>query len=300
VNIIPEQKEPFKIVRPNEITTPIVVSSPHSGNYYPISFQKVSAVNIAELKISEDCFIDELFESSISIGAPMIKANYARSYIDLNREPYELDQEMFIEQLPGYINTESLRVASGLGTIAKLSGNQKQIYNHKINLSDALDRIHNIYKPYHKSLGILINEAIKLFGFCILLDCHSMPTIGATKKKHPNEQNKLVVLGDLNGVSCSDLLTEKVESIFNQLGYMTKRNNPYAGGFTTEHYGNPIDGVHALQIELNKGMYLNEVTHTKTNSFLKVKDDLYQFLKLISKFCIDNRPILEYQRLSAE
>lgn len=291
---------PIRVFDPEAISSPLVIASPHSGDHYPADLIDASVLSKAALRRSEDCYVDDLFSKAKEIGAPLICARYARAYLDLNREPYELDPNMFSETLPDHFNTSSARVAAGLGTIARIVANQKEIYARKLRLSEAELRINHIYDPYHKALRRLVNRAKDQFGFCILLDCHSMPSIGLPAGGRGPEETIDIVLGDRNGLSCSALVAEETERIFGFLGYTLVRNNPYAGGYTTHHYGDPANGVHAIQIEINRSLYMDENSLNRRPGFSKLRADLGQFLDLLANFCSESRPELSYQRLSAE
>ncbi len=292
--------EPIEVLDPDILATPLVIASPHSGNHYPRDLIDASLLSKVALRRSEDCYIDDLFSTAIGIGAPLLRAIYARAYLDLNREPYELDPAMFSDSLPEYCNTSSARVIAGLGTIARIVANQKEIYARKLTLEEAEGRIDRLYKPYHQTLRRLVNRARDQFSFCILLDCHSMPSVGLPSGNRVPEQSVDIVLGDRNGLSCALSVTEETERIFGSLGYSVVRNNPYAGGFTTHNYGDPTTGVHAIQIELNRSLYMDESSLGRRPGFAKLKSDVRQFLDLLSGFCLESRSELNYQRMSAE
>ncbi len=193
--------------------------------------------------------MDELIGDLSRCGFPVVRVNFPRSYVDVNREPYELDPRMFAGRLPSFANTRSMRVAGGLGTIPRVVGDGQEIYRERLGVDDALGRIEALYKPYHRALRRLINKAHQAFGTVILVDCHSMPSVGVSRDE-PRRPD--IVIGDRYGTSCAPLLPDVVEDTLSGLGYSVGRNKPYAGGFITEHYGNPASGLHAIQIELNR------------------------------------------------
>lgn len=250
--------EVYEILRPQRQTVPLVFASPHSGRDYPGAFVAGSALDPILLRRSEDSFVDEIFGAAPELGAPLLRALFPRAFVDPNREPYELDPAMFEDQLPSFANTKSPRVQAGLGTIARVVANGAEIYGGKLRYAEAQGRINLFYKPYHAALERLIDETRAQFGFCILIDCHSMPSIGGPTDNDPGQARVDFILGDCFGVSCSARLTEVTEFELSRLGYMVTRNNPYAGGFTTRHYGRPRNGVHALQIEINRTLYMVE------------------------------------------
>src|SRR5260221_5307844 len=246
---------PFEILEPVEWRGPAVVNSPHSGSVYPHAFLTATRLDIATLRRSEDSFVDELVGGVVGRGYPMMRAHFPRCYVDVNREPYELDPRMFDGRLPSFANTRSMRVAGGLGTVARVVGDAQEIYGQRIPVDDAIRRIEGLYKPYHRALRRLFTRVHRDFGAAVLIDCHSMPSTAGSKDERPRAD---VVLGDRYGTSCVAAVAEIVESMLRAKGYSVSRNKPYAGGFITEHYGNPAAGLHAIQLELNRALYMDE------------------------------------------
>ena len=272
----------FDIFEPERLTTPLVFSSPHSGSLYPAEFLALTQLDAFTLRRSEDAFVDELFACAPKIGAPLIRAHFPRAFLDVNREPYELDQRMFEDKLPAYANTRSLRVAGGLGTIARVVGDAREIYGRRLPVSEALARIDALYKPWHVQLRRLMQRAEHRFGAAVLIDCHSMPS-NAGRGARPEESVRAdVVLGDRYGTSCDSQLVDAAEQGLRRLGYSVVRNKPYAGGFITEHYGNPSLGWHALQIELNRGLYMDEKKLERTEKFARLTADLTEVAQSIA------------------
>src|SRR5258708_2900581 len=227
-----ELSPPFEIVEPATWRAPIIFNSPHSGSVYPDEFLNASRIDLSSLRRSEDSFMDELIGGLSGCGFPTVRVNFPRSYVDVNREPYELDPRMFNGRLPSFANTRSMRVAGGLGTIPRVVGDGQEIYRERLNVDEALGRIEALYKPYHRALRRLINKAHQAFGTVILVDCHSMPSIGVSRDE-PRRPD--IVIGDRYGTSCAGLLPDVVEEIMSWLGYSIGRNKPDAGGFLTEH-----------------------------------------------------------------
>jgi N-formylglutamate amidohydrolase len=265
-----ELPPPFEIMEPAAWRAPIIFNSPHSGSVYPHEFLNASRIELAALRRSEDSFMDELIGHLSDRGFPVVRVNFPRSYIDVNREPYELDPRMFSGRLPSFANTRSMRVAGGLGTIPRVVGDGQEIYRERFSVDDALARIEALYKPYHRALRRLINKAHQAFGTVVVVDCHSMPSIGMSRDepKRPD-----VVIGDRYGTSCAPLLPDRVEEIMSRLGYSVGRNKPYAGGFITEHYGNPASGLHTIQLELNRAIYMDERRRERGPRFAQVTAD---------------------------
>ena len=248
-----------EIVWPERRTVPLVFASPHSGRNYPTDFVAASALDPVALRRSEDSFVDELFAAAPRFGAPLLKALFPRAFIDPNREPFELDPAMFVDELPSYANSQSSRIAAGLGTIPKVVSNGREIYRAKLTFTEAAKRINVYYRPYHKALTALIDETVELFGFCVLIDCHSMPSVGGLLDPDAGRGRADFVLGDSFGNACEDRVTATVERALRAQGHSVIRNKPFAGGFTTRHYGKPSTGVHALQIEINRALYMDEL-----------------------------------------
>ena len=267
---VPEDA-PYAVLEPASGFGPLVLSSPHSGARYPAAFVAASRLSATTLRRSEDAFVDELFAACVDHGAPMIKALFPRAYVDVNREPYELDPRMFAQPLPAFANTASMRVAAGLGTIPRIVSEGLEIHRGPIALADALERIERFYKPYHRALGELIARARARHGLAVLLDCHSMPTPAQTGF----ERNRAdVVIGDRYGGSCDPDFSDCVEASLRALGYRVQRNKPYAGGYITEHFGASARACDALQIEVSRALYMDERRIEKTAGFANLARDL--------------------------
>lgn len=266
----------FEVFEPEHRDTPFVLNSPHSGRVYPASFLEQSRLNNLSVRKSEDFLVDALVAGGVTHGMPMLKANFPRAFLDVNREPYELDPKMFEGKLPDYANTRSIRVASGLGTIAKIVAEGEMIYSGKVPVEDALSRIEDIYRPYHATLRRLLAKTHVKFGFSVLIDCHSMPSNGGQASFVPKPD---FVLGDRFGSSCNASITHGAKNLLQQMGYNVEINKPYAGGFITEHYGRPHNGLHALQIEINRGLYMDEIRMLPNAGFDAFGEDMTVFFK---------------------
>lgn len=262
---------PFEVRQPIRQTVPLIFNSPHSGAIYPPGMVARSRLSAKDLRRSEDVMVDALFDSAARFGAPQLIANFPRAWLDVNREPYELDPLLFRERLPAHANSRSARVAGGLGTIPRLISEHQPIYHTPPTLEDALSRIENIYRPYHETLRRLIGHTAGRFGHAILVDCHSMPSQGSTRE---TQERPDIVIGDRYGTSCNEAIALLLERQFDALGYRTTRNKPYAGGFITEHYGRPARGLHAVQIEINRGLYMSESTLRIHDGFDRLKADI--------------------------
>src|SRR5947209_6110640 len=266
-----ELDPPFEIHEPAECRGSVVFNSPHSGRVYPRAFLSSAKLDLATLRRSEDTFVDELIAGVVSRGHPLVRVHFPRCYVDVNREPYELDPRMFDGRLPSFANTRSMRVAGGLGTVARVVGDAQEIYHQRIPVDDALRRIEGLYKPYHRALRRLVTRVHRDFSAAILVDCHSMPSIAGSRDERPRAD---IVLGDRYGTSCGPAITETIEKALHDCGYSTSRNKPYAGGFITEHYGNPPAGLHAVQLELNRALYMDERRYERIPAFDRLAADL--------------------------
>ncbi len=266
-----ELAPPFTVERPEALQGPLVFNSPHSGRIYPSTFLAASRLNSRALRRSEDAYVEELFGLVPSLGAPLLYAHFPRAYLDVNREPYELDPVLFRDGLPHYANTQSVRVVGGLGTIARIVSESDEIYREPLSVGAALERINRLYTPYHETLMALIVEAQTEFGLAVLIDCHSMPSSPIADQGGGRPD---FVLGDRFGTSCSGELTRMVATQLKALGYVVALNKPYAGGYITEHYGRPHKGRHALQIEVNRALYMDETSFEKSARFDRLRGDL--------------------------
>ncbi|MTI16536.1 N-formylglutamate amidohydrolase [Rhodobacteraceae bacterium RKSG542] len=269
-----EQCEPFELTAPSYWRVPFVFNSPHSGRHYLKSFVEASRLDHHQIRRSEDAFLDLLYADVPSLGAPLLSANFPRVYLDVNREPYELDPKMFVGRLPSYVNSRSLRVGYGLGTIAKVVSEKREVYRHRIPVEEGLERIDTLYKPYHAVLLGQLSACRKKFGHAILVDCHSMPSCSQAKVTGKKAD---IILGDRYGSSCAPELTYAAYEILSDLGFHVVKNKPYAGGFITEHYGRPAKNIHALQIEVNRALYMDEENHRLHDGHLDVKKRLFRF-----------------------
>src|SRR4249920_249380 len=214
---------PFEIIEPEQVRGPVLFNSPHSGRVYPRAFLQSSRLDLTTLRRSEDCFVDDLTLGVVARGYPLMRAHFPRCFVDVNREPYELDPRMFEGRLPSFANTRSMRVAGGLGTVARVVGDAQEIYDQRIPVDDALQRIESLYKPYHRALRRLFSRLHRDFGAAVLVDCHSMPSTAGHKDERPRPE---FVLGDRYGTSCVGVVAETVEKTLRSLGYTVSRNKP--------------------------------------------------------------------------
>ena len=271
-----DETRPFVLIEPLHRTAPLIFSSPHSGRRYPTELLSLTRAGLLSLRRSEDAFVDELFAGAASHGAALLSAQIARAYIDLNRDPAELDPDMFEEHMPAAAATATPRVQAGLGAIPKITGDGQNIYRRKLRLRDAQHRIDAVHRPYHAALAGLVETTKTRFGCAVLVDCHSMPSCAR------GAHNPDVVLGDRFGASCHPSITALAEATLRRLGYRVARNAPFAGGHTTQSYGRPQNRVHALQIEINRALYVDERTLEPTQGFVRVRADMTRLAEALS------------------
>jgi len=265
----PSTARPVIVERPDAPVAPIVFASPHSGRDYTAAFIAASRLDSLRLRRSEDSFVDELFADIPALGMPLVCATFPRAFCDANREPWELDPAMFEEALPAWVNTASPRVGAGLGTIAKVVASGESIYRGKLRFAEAEARIRTCWEPFHAALAAEVEAMHARFGACVLIDCHSMPA-NSLPPRHPAD----IVLGDAHGTSCAPAVIATVEAVLAGLGFIVRRNDPYAGGYITRHYGRPREGVHAVQIEINRTLYMDEARIQRLPGFGEIRHGL--------------------------
>ena len=274
---------PLDLRRPAARVLPLVVASPHSGSDYPADFVAGSRLDPLTLRRSEDAFVDEIFGAAPALGVPLLAARFPRAYLDVNREAYELDPAMFADALPDYVNVRSPRVRMGLGTIARVVASGEEIYGGKLCFAEAEERVETLYRPYHAALARLIAETEDSFGCCLLVDCHSMPS-GASGGGRAAPD---IVLGDCHGAACAPEIVEAARRHLSRRGFAVALNAPYAGGFTTGHYGQPRQRRHALQIEINRAIYMDERSYRRRPGFAQLSDDMAELIARLGKVAQD-------------
>ena len=267
--------DPVEIVRPEEHRLPFIFASPHSGRCYPAGLAARSQLSAEMLRRSEDAYVDELFAVVPALGAPLLAARFPRAYVDVNRAPGELDPEMFDGPLPCALDTPSPRVAAGLGVIPRVIREGLDIYRDRLSIEEAGERLTSLYRPYHTALGRLVEETYRRFGCAVVIDCHSMPSMPAAPA---------IVFGDCYGTTLHPALLRHCEQAFLQNGFVTARNAPYAGGYTTHRYARREAGIHTLQIEINRGLYLDEERVAKTAAFAGIKGRIATALRQLVRF----------------
>ncbi|QXQ05168.1 N-formylglutamate amidohydrolase [Sphingosinicellaceae bacterium] len=244
---------------------PVVLASPHSGRDYPADFLARTRLTLAQLRRAEDAYVDGLLDGAAATGVPRIMARYGRSWLDLNRAAAELDPAMYVEPFDAHADQSTDRVQAGLGVVPRIAGHGLDIYPTRLRLDEARARIEAVHRPWHATLEELTDSARARHGFAVLLDCHSMPTpapsAGGTAQ---------IVLGDLFGRSAATPLVEAIATYFAVAGLRVARNAPYAGGYTTACHGRPELGVHTVQIEIDRALYMDPSRLTRHMGFATI------------------------------
>ncbi len=267
---------PCLLLQPARQMAAVILTSPHSGRRYDAGFLASSRLDAVAIRRSEDSFVEELFEAAPKLGIPLLAAEFPRAYCDVNREPWELDPAMFADALPDYANTNSPRVHSGLGTIARIVGTGEAIYAGKLRFAEAQARVNACWKPFHAALRAQIDKTVAQFGTCLVIDCHSMPSLPGRRMTQPD-----VILGDGHGTCCAPGWTGHIQTCFEGMGLSVHRNEPYSGGYITRHYGKPRDGVQAIQVELSRSLYMNERNFARSAQFGPTQRQMTRFLEAV-------------------
>jgi N-formylglutamate amidohydrolase len=274
----------FDVQEPVTRSLALVLASPHSGSDYPADFLAASRLDPLTLRRSEDSFVHELFGVAPRLGAPLLSARFPRAYVDVNREAYELDPAMFSDALPGFVNAGSPRVRMGLGTIARVVASGEEIYATKLRFAETKRRIERLYQPYHQELHRLVEETAELFGGYLLVDCHSMPSLAGSAG---GQDVADIVLGDCHGAACAPQIVEAASRFLVERGFVVAINAPYAGGFTTVCYGRPKLRRHALQIEINRALYMDERSYRRRPRFARLVKDMAELVHRMGQVAKD-------------
>ena len=266
------------IVEPSTLTSGVVFALPHSGQDYGVSFLNQSILDEISIRSSEDAFLDRLIDGIEKYGAPKIIANAPRAFIDLNRSTDELDPAL-ISGIKN--NIRSPRISSGLGVIPRVVSHGKEIYRGKLSLEQAQARIEYYWKPYHKDLANLLKRAQSIYGQSLLIDIHSMPHEAVSTQSSFIREPEIVV-GDRFGMSSDPEFTNLIVSILKHHGFRVAKNTPFAGAFITKHHGKIKERTHAIQLEIDRSLYMNEEQISPNPGFGKLKSRLFPALIQIS------------------
>ncbi|WP_151719076.1 N-formylglutamate amidohydrolase [Gemmobacter serpentinus] len=256
--------EVYDLIRPVQQTEPLIFSSPHSGRAYSKTFLARSELDSRLIRSSEDAFVDDLFAAAPDHGAPLLLAHAPRAWLDLNRAPDELDPALIegVSRPP-----HNPRISSGLGVIPRVVAQGRPIYRGKIARSEADERLTRFWHPYHAALRALMDETHRHFGSAVLIDCHSMPHEAIEMHGRPGSPQPEVVLGDRFGAAAGRDITGRIEAAFQSAGLRVSRNAPFAGAYITQTYGRPSRRQHAIQIEIDRSLYMDEARIEKRPDF---------------------------------
>lgn len=264
-------KVAFHLHRPDVASSCVVFASPHSGRDYPATFLDTTVLDERAIRSSEDAFVDLLFDCAPGFGAPLLTAGAPRAFVDMNRSPDELDPALIEGVRRGAHNP---RVASGLGVVPRVVANGRAIYRGKLTMAEAQRRVDGYWRPYHQQLQTLLTEAQATWGEAVLIDCHSMPHEAVEGTLRGGAKRPEIVIGDRFGASAAPDIVDRVEAAFSAAGFTVARNSPFAGAYTTQAYGRPLRNQHAIQIEIDRAIYLNEATVEPSASFETVRETL--------------------------
>ena len=270
-----ELNPPFRLMEPGRLDASAVFNSPHSGRDYPAELIRRSCLTPLGLRASEDVLVDALFSAAPECGAPLLAATAPRAWLDLNRAPTELDPALIRGVRPQGLNQ---RVAAGLGVVPRVVSEGSQIYRGKIDLEEAEARIRTVHEPYHRMIESLLMRARDMFGVAVLFDCHSMPSEALRAAPRVQGRCPEIVLGDRFGASASRALVAVTQGAFERAGFVVARNAPFAGGYITQRYGRPSRGVHAIQIEIDRGLYLDQARLEPLPVFDEIRERLSQVI----------------------
>ena len=271
---------PYRLTVPDVAASALVVSSPHSGRLYEEAFLRASVLDAQRIRSSEDAYVDVLLSRVPSLGVPLLAAEMPRAMIDLNRAPEELDPAVIRDVPRG--GAANPRISSGLGVIPRVVAQGRAIYGGKISREEAVRRIEQIWRPYHGALEQLLSRAEARFGQSFLLDVHSMPHDAIEGAAAPGRTPE-IVLGDRYGASAAPALVDAAEAIFAGLGFRVSRNVPFAGAYIVQAYGRPARGRHALQVEIDRAIYLDEARVSPNAQFDAVRDRLTAAIAQLSE-----------------
>ncbi|MEM6623348.1 MAG: N-formylglutamate amidohydrolase [Pseudomonadota bacterium] len=266
---------PFELYEPDGLVTNLVFDSPHSGAEYPKDLLQRSRLDPLTLRASEDALVDRLFAAVPRFGAPLLTANVPRAYLDLNRAPGELDPALIEGVRPSGLNQ---RIAAGLGVVPRIVSEGAAIYDGKISLAEAEERVRRLHAPYHQTLEGLLHRARDRFGSAVLYDCHSMPSEALRAAPRVRGRTPDIVLGDRFGASAARHIIGETQRAFEDAGFTVARNAPFAGGYITQRYGRPSRGIHAVQIEIDRGLYLDQTQVIAGPNFDEVASRLEQVI----------------------
>ncbi len=281
----------FVLTRPDRRTGPVIFASPHSGRDYPADFLASALPDRQVIRSSEDAFVDQLFDMAPALGAPLLAAKVPRAYVDLNRAADELDPAV-IEGI--HRPAHNPRISSGLGVIPRVVAGGRAIYRGKLSLAEVEYRLRTFWHPYHLALANLIEETVANFGRAVLVDCHSMPHEAIEAHTRPGQPRPQIVLGDRFGATAGREVIDRIDSAFAETGLRVSRNAPFAGAHVAQAYGRPSRGVHVVQVEIDRALYMDEAQIAPLPGFPAFRD---QIAGVVARIIAE---LGDAQRLAAE
>ena len=283
---------PFTLIEPARRTTCAVFAAPHSGRDYPADMMGRTRLDAQQIRSSEDAWIDRLFDAAPACGAPFLIARAPRAYVDLNRAAEELDPALIagVRRI-----SHNPRVSSGLGVIPRVVAGGRPIYDGKLGMDEARRRIAEVWTPYHDTLARLLDESRRRFGQSVLIDCHSMPHEALDSVAGGGQPRPDVVLGDRFGAAAAPDIVDRIEAAFEAAGLRVSRNMPFAGAYIAQTYGRPAKRRHAVQVELDRSLYMDEATMEPNEGFDALRATLGRVIADIADLCAprDLRPAAE-------
>jgi len=288
-NILDFKVDYSKLKVLNEFNTkdcslPIVLSSPHAGDVFPQEFLDNVALSEKELRSSEDCYVTELVKKASDTGIPLVSMNISRTFVDVNRDKIEIDDTMFYNA-PVRHDINSRRCRVGLGVLHRVVYPSKNIYNGLLNYNEAQERIKKVYDVYHRKLTKLVEQCVRKFGYCYIIDCHSMPSMICNVM---NESRQLdFCICNLFDESCPAEVSALVKTKLEKCGYRVECNRPYSGAYIAFNYCQPRRRIYTLQLEVNRKLYMNEKTYQKNAHFQDVADNFSQVITEVGNFLLD-------------
>lgn len=276
----------FEEYNTKDIVYPVVLSSPHSGHDFPEEFLAHSILSKDELRNSEDCYVDELIKAASDAGMPMIAMNIPRTFVDVNRDKIEIDDTMYYNHPNPQTRMGSSRCRFGLGVIHRIVSQNKPIYDGLLSYDEVQARIKNVYDVYHKRLKQLVDKCVKKFGYCVLVDCHSMPSAICNIMNETKAVD--FCLCTLFDESCPTSISRQIYDFLEQNQYRVEYNRPFAGAYITFNYCQPRKNIYTLQIEINRSIYMDERVYKKNPDFQKVSKNFCDSLIALGKFLLDS------------
>ena len=281
---------------PDGFWQPLVFDVPHSGREYPGDF--ASALPEAKLRYGEDAYVDELLADAPALGVPVLAARFPRTYIDPNRSPDDLDPDLLSEPWPGAdiplqawaaVGVQSLQPSvksrRGIGLIWEEFAAGGVLYDRRLAPAEVFRRIQNCYRPYHAALDTWLQQSRSRFPCVWHVNWHSMKSRG--NRNTPDTPGTLrphVVLGDLHGNACAPEFTAFVREVLTDLGYDVSVNDPYAGAWILQRCAAPAAGIHSLQIEIRRDLYMDETTLECHEGFPQLREDLSRLIARMREF----------------